>query len=174
MEILDTLLHRRSIRSFTGGDIPRETVEALLVAGMSGPAGKGKRPWRFVVVEDAETISRLAQARDPKQKLFDTASLVIAVFGDPSIADTWVEDCSVAMTNMHLAADALGLGSCWVQARMRIAADGTPSSDYVGRILDAPEGLFLEAMLVVGNICEHPAPHTAADVDMSLVSWESF
>ena len=107
MEILDTLLHRRSIRSFTGGDIPRETVEALLVAGMSGPAGKGKKPWRFVVVEDAKTISRLAQARDPKQKLFDTASLVIAVFGDPSIADTWVEDCSVAMTNMHLAADAL-------------------------------------------------------------------
>ena len=96
MEILDTLLHRRSIRSFTGGDIPRETVEALLVAGMSGPAGKGKKPWRFVVVKDAETISRLAQARDPKQKLFDTASLVIAVFGDPSIADTWVEDCSVA------------------------------------------------------------------------------
>ena len=109
MEILDTLLHRRSIRSFSGGSIPRETIEALLVAGMSGPAGKGKKPWRFVVVEDTETISLLAQARDPKQKLFDTASLVIAVFGDPSIADTWVEDCSVAMANMHLAADALGL-----------------------------------------------------------------
>ena len=96
------------------------------------------------------------------------------MFGDPSIADTWVEDCAVAMTNMHLAADALGLGSCWVQARMRTAVDGTPSSDYVGRILDAPEGLSLEAMLVVGNICEHPAPHTVADIDMSLVSWESF
>ena len=172
MEILDTLLRRRSIRSFTGGSIPRETVEALLVAGMSGPAGKGKKPWRFVVVKDAETISRLAQARDPKQKLFDTASLVIAVFGDPSIADTWVEDCSVAMANMHLAADALGLGSCWVQARMRTAADGTPSGDYVSH--GAPEGLSLEAMLVVGTICEHPAPHTAADIDMSLVSWESF
>ena len=154
MEILDMLLHRRSIRSFTGGGIPRETVEALLVAGMSGPAGKGKKPWRFVVVEDAETISRLAQARDPKQKL--------------------VEDCSVAMTNMHLAADALGLGSCWVRARMRTAADGMSSGDYVRRVLDAPEGLSLEAMLVVRNICEHPAPHTAADIDMSLVSWESF
>ena len=66
------------------------------------------------------------------------------MFGDPTIADTWVEDCSVAMTNMHLAADALGLGSCWVQARMRTAVDGTPSSDYVGRILDAPEGLSLK------------------------------
>ena len=57
---------------------------------------------------------------------------------------------------------------------MRTTADGMPSGDYVRRILDAPEGLFLEAMLVVGNICEHPAPHTAADIDMSLVSWESF
>lgn len=142
---------------------------------MSGPAGKGKKPWRFVVVEDAKTISRLAQARDPKQKLFDTASLVIAVFGDPSIADTWVEDCSVAMTNMHLAADALGLGSCWVQARMRTAAlTVCPRATTCAACSTHPEGLSLEAMLVVGNICEHPAPHTAADIDMSLVSWESF
>lgn len=174
MEIIDTLLHRRSIRSFTGGRIPRETIDALLAAGMAGPAGKGKKPWRFVVVEDAETISRLAQARDPKQKLFDTASLVIAVFGDPSIADTWVEDCSVAMTNMHLATDALGLGSCWVQARMRTTSDGSSSSDYVGRVLHAPEGLALEAMLVVGTIGEHPTPHAPDDIDKSLVSWERF
>ena len=41
MEFLDTLLHRRSIRSFTGGDIPRDVVEKLLVAGMAGPVGKG-------------------------------------------------------------------------------------------------------------------------------------
>ncbi len=174
MEFLDTLLHRRSIRSFTGGDIPRDDVEKLLVAGMAGPAGKGKKPWRFVVVQNRDTIAKLAGARDPKQKLFDTASLVIAVFGDPSVADTWIEDCSVAMANMHLAADAMGLGSCWVQGRMRTAVDGTPTGDYVCRALSVPEGLELEAMLVVGTIEEHPAPHTAADVDLSLASWESF
>ncbi len=174
MEFLDTLLHRRSIRSFTGGDIPRDAVEKLLVAGMAGPAGKGKKPWRFVVVQNASTIRALAGARDPKQKLFDTASLVIAVFGDPSVSDTWIEDCSVAMANMHLAADAMGFGSCWVQGRMRTAVDGSPAGDYVGRVLGAPEGLALEAMLVVGTIDAHPAPHTAEDADMSRVSWESF
>lgn len=174
MEFLDTLLHRRSIRSFTGEDIPRDAVEKLLVAGMAGPAGKGKKPWRFVVARKPETIRALAGARDPKQKLFDTASLVIAVFGDPNVADTWVEDCSVAMANMHLAADAMGFGSCWVQGRMRTAVDGGASSDYVRRVLGVPEGLELEAMLVVGTIDEHPAPHTAADIDLSRVSWESF
>ena len=174
MEFLDALLHRRSIRSFTGGDIPRDDVEKLLVAGMAGPAGKGKKPWRFVVVQNRDTIAKLACARDPKQKLFDTASLVIAVFGDPQVADTWIEDCSVAMTNMHLMADVMGYGSCWVQGRMRITADGTTSSDYVRRVLDVPEGLELEAMLVAGTIDEHPAPHTQADVDLSRVSWESF
>ncbi len=174
MEFSDILLHRRSIRSFTGGDIPRGVVEKLLVAGMAGPVGKGKKPWRFVVVQDRDTIAKLAGARDPKQKLFDTASLVIAVFGDPSVSDTWVEDCSVAMANMHLAADAMGYGSCWVQGRMRTAVDGAPTGDFVGRVLGAPEGLMLEAMLVVGTIEAHPAPHTAADADQSCVSWESF
>ena len=174
MEFLDTLLHRRSIRSFTGDDIPRGDVEKLLVAGMAGPAGKGKKPWRFVAVKKPETIRALAGARDPKQKLFDTASLVIVVFGDPSVSDTWVEDCSIAMANMHLAADAMGYGSCWVQVRMRTACDGAPSVDYVRRVLGAPEGLVPEAMLVAGTIDAHPAPHTPSDADLSLASWESF
>lgn len=174
MEFLDTLLNRRSIRSFAGGAVSRDVVEKLLVAGMAGPVGKGKKPWRFVVVQDAATIAKLSGARDPKQKLFDTASLVIAVFGDPQVADTWVEDCSVAMANMHLAADAMGLGSCWVQGRMRTAVDGASASDYVLGVLGVPEGLALEAMLVVGTIDSHPAPHTASDADFSLVSWETF
>lgn len=174
MEFLETLLHRRSIRAFTGGQIPCETVESLLVAGMAGPCGRGRAPWRFVVVQNPETIARLAFARDPKQAIFDTASLVIAVFGDPSVSDTWVEDCSVAMANMHLAADAAGLGSCWVQGRMRTARDGSSASDYVRGVIGVPASLELEAMLVAGTIDAHPTPHTPADADMSHVSWEAF
>lgn len=33
--------------------------------------------------------------------------------------DVWTEDCSIAMSNMHLVADSLGLGSCWIQERCR-------------------------------------------------------
>ena len=171
MEILDTLLHRRSIRSFTGEGIPRETVEALLVAGMSGPAGKGKKPWRFVVVEDAETISRLAQARDPKQKLFDTASLVIAVFGDPSIADTWVEDCSLVMGNMMAQAASEGLGTCWVQARGRFAADGLSAGAYVAQRFSAPQGAELECILSIGIPAQPPQPRTSDQLPWDRVIW---
>ena len=171
MEILDTLLHRRSIRSYTGGGIPRETVEALLVAGMSGPAGKGKKPWRFVVVEDAETISRLAQARDPKQKLFDTASLVIAVFGDPSIADTWVEDCSLVMGNMMAQAASEGLGTCWVQARGRFAADGLSAGAYVAQRFSAPQGAELECILSIGIPAQPPQPRTSDQLPWDRVIW---
>ena len=57
-------------------------------------------------------------------ELPDIAMAAIAVLGNPEAADTWIEDCSIVMANMHLEAAASGVGSCWVQGRMRTAADG--------------------------------------------------
>jgi len=37
------------------------------------------------------------------------------VLGDPMQNDCWVEDGSIAAISMQYQAEALGLGSCWVQ-----------------------------------------------------------
>ena len=43
------------------------------------------------------------------------ADSAVVVIADPEKTDVWTEDCSIAMAYMHLAADSLGLGSCWIQ-----------------------------------------------------------
>ena len=76
--------------------------------------------------------------------------------------DAWVEDCSLALGNMHLMADYLGLGSCWIQGRMREAEDGRSTEEFLRELLAFPVELKLEAMLAVGIAESHPEPYTAA------------
>lgn len=172
MALMDILMKRRSVRSYTGEPVSRKNLEKILTAGLIGPTGKGKKPWRFVVVTDPEKLEGLSGMRKPALAAFKTAGAAIAVFGDPGVSDTWVEDCSIAMENMHVMADDLGLGSVWIQSRLREAINGGASSDYARQVLGVENGYELEAVLLVGRIHSHPTYHTKADVDWSFVTWD--
>ena len=171
----DLLLHRRSVRQYTDGRVPREQLERIVRAGLLSPTGRNKRDWEFVVVEDREMLERLSRARSGgAAKMLSGAAAAIVVFGDPLATDVWCEDCSIAMSNMHLMADSLGLGSCWIQGRLRTAEDGRSTDAFVREALGVPEGLSLEAMLSIGVPAKCPVAHAMDDADMSRVHWEQF
>ena len=119
MDFLELLLTRRSIRKYTGEPIPQEALEAVLHAGLASPASRARRPWELVVVQDPATLEKLSHCRVGSAKMLAGASAAIVVFADQTKTDVWTEDCSILMSNMHLMAHALGLGSCWVQGRLR-------------------------------------------------------
>ena len=98
----------------------------------------------------------------------------MALFRRATAVSVWVEDCSIVMANMHLMADALGLGSCWVQCRLREASDSRPTEEYVRDLLHYPETYHLEAILALGVIDSHPAPHTLEDLQTDKVHYETF
>jgi nitroreductase len=52
--LYENILTRRSIRSFKKQDIPRETVEKIVEAGLAAPSSKNSNPWYFLVVEGRE------------------------------------------------------------------------------------------------------------------------
>lgn len=54
------------------------------------------------------------------------------------------------MANMHLEASASGVASCWIQGRMRTAADGRSTQDFVADLLNIPAPYQLEAILSLG------------------------
>ena len=81
MTLMETLLARHSTRKFTGEKTPREYIEQIARAGLTGPVGRNKKPWKLVAVDDVETIEKLSAARTPRQGIFDTTTAVIAVFG---------------------------------------------------------------------------------------------
>ena len=156
MDVLNAILKRRSIREYNGQSIPDAVLAQVILAGIMSESSRGRQPWEFVVVREKEKLESLSECREAGAGMLKNADAAIVVFGDESKTDVWIEDCSIAMANMHLAADSLGLGSCWIQGRLRERTDGTSAEDYVRELLGVPENLKLEAILSLGMIDGHP------------------
>lgn len=58
----DYVLTRRSIRRYQDRPVPRETLEQILTAATWAPSAHNRQPWRFAVIEKADTRQRLALA----------------------------------------------------------------------------------------------------------------
>jgi nitroreductase len=58
----DAIEQRRSIRKFKPDPIPDEFITALLDAARLAPSGCNAQPWRFKIVKDQGTKSKLAKA----------------------------------------------------------------------------------------------------------------
>ena len=174
MELLKTMLHRRSVRQYAPGKVDKEKLDMILKAGLSSASGRAIRPWELIVIEDPETLKKLTGAREPQQNMLAEAGAAIAVIADPEKSSTWVEDCSIVMANMHLMADHLGLGSCWIQCRMRMAHNGETTNDFVRGLLGYPDNMQIEAILSIGNLSEHPQPYMEEDLPMDKVHYETY
>ena len=102
------------------------------------------------------------------------ASAAIVVAANPGMSDVWIEDCSIVMSNMHLMADSLGLGSCWIQGRLREAANGQTTEDYLRELLGYPEDFCLEAVLSLGMPQAHQEKTELSELPMDKVHWEKY
>lgn len=60
--LLAAIRDRRSIRRYQTDSIPRAALEEVLAAAVWAPSAHNRQPWRFVIVEGAETRERLAAA----------------------------------------------------------------------------------------------------------------
>ena len=149
-DLLNTMLHRRSIRQYTGEHIPEEQLQSVIQAGLLSASGRRLRPWELIVVRDRDTLEKLSDCREGAAKMLAGADCAIVVLGDLEKSDTIIEDCSIVMANMHLMASSLELGSCWIQGRMRNAPDGGTTEAYVRELLAIPEQYQLEAILSLG------------------------
>ena len=147
--ILQAMKNRRSIRSYTGESVPKEDLDLIVEACLTSASGHADYPWDIVVVQDPELVHKLAGARLGAANMLNTAGAAIVLTADEQFS-TWIEDCSIVLTNMHLLADALGYGSCWIQVRMRDAAEGGSSEDYVRSLVKVPKGFRVEAILSIG------------------------
>jgi len=129
-----------------------------LRAGLMAPTSKGQRGWHFVVVEDRMDLEKLSDAKDLGGQFLKDAPLAIVVLGNPMQNDCWVEDGSIAAISMQYQAEALGLGSCWVQMRRRGLSDGTTADTVIRGVLDIPEEWSCLCVLAVGHKADERKP----------------
>lgn len=174
MDMLDAILARRSVRQYTAEPIPEDRLNAILYAGLAAASSKNRRPWEFIVVRDRAMLDKLGECRPGASNLLGKCTAAIVVCADTEAVDVWVEDCGSAMTQMHLMADALGVGSCWLQIRLRKAADGRDSADVVRSLLGVPAKYGVMCMLTLGMPAEHPAPRKADELPLEKIHHEHF
>lgn len=163
----ELLVNRRSIRRYTPESLKPEEVQLILEAGLLAPTSKSSRPWQFIVVEDREMLSRLAECKEAGAAPIARATLAIVVAADPTLSDPWIEDASIAAAYMQLQAADLGLGSCWIQVRDRYRTDGVSANEYIQELLGLPETLPVVCVMTFGHKDEERRP-----VDTSKLLWE--
>lgn len=157
---LQLLQSRRSIRQFQDKPVEKEKVDQLVECMLRSPSSRNLNPWEFVVVDDKETLAALSQAKPHGAGFIKKAPLAIAVCAHPEVCDVWIEDCSIASILIHLAAADLGLGSCWVQLRLREYAAGGTASQHAAQILGLTGDMEVEAIIAIGYPGEQKKGHS--------------
>ena len=175
MDLFDLLLTRRSIRQYTGQPVSQEDLRAVLAAGLLSPSSRSRRPWELVVVQDPAMLEQLSHCRQGSARMLAGAAAAILVFADQTKSDVWTEDCAIVMSNMHLMAHHLGLGSCWIQGRLRQSEDDRETTDaYCRRLLGVSEPYALEAILSLGHPAVQPPAYAPEDIGWNKVHWDTF
>lgn len=167
MDLLELMKQRRSVRSYTCEMVSEEDLNKILMAGLLSASGRAIRPWEMIVVQSPDTLCKMAESRDHGAKMLEGAKAAVVVIADETKTDVWTEDCSIVMANMHLMASSLGVGSCWIQGRLRKSVGEDSTEGYMRKLLGFPENYRLEATLSLGMPEEIKEP---AEVTKDL--WE--
>lgn len=127
-EVIKCLVERRSCKKYLPKQVDEAALQEVLLAGTYAPSGKNRQAAKILVVQKPEDVAALQRLNaavlgNPEGKPFYGAPTVLVVLADAEV-NTAVEDGSVVMENLMLAAHSLGLGSCWVhRAREVFASD---------------------------------------------------
>jgi nitroreductase len=171
---LPLITKRRSIRRFKTHRVEREKIDSILEAALRAPSSRGFNPWQFVVVTEPALLKKLSGAKEHGSAFLKGAPLGIVVCADPGISDVWVEDTSIATIFIQLAAESIGLSSCWIQVRKRKHQEGVSAEDFVRTTLGIPGKLCVASMVAIGYPDEEKPPHKKESLPWDKVHVNTF
>lgn len=165
---------RKSIRSFKNKPVSWKTVIEVIDSAIQGPAAGNDLPLKFIIVEDPNTIERLAKASE--QTWISEAPILVAVVSDDTLLEKQYGDkgrvycrqqSGAAIMTLLLKITDLDLSACWV---------GSYSDYDVKFILEIPDSWQIEALIPIGY--ESSSPKNKSKVRKRAIEkylkWESF
>jgi nitroreductase len=120
MEFLDLVNQRESIRNYDPEKpVANHILKNILEAGRLAPSAANLQPWQFIVIISDEKLAAVRESY-PRSWFMD-APCVLAVTGDQNSAwhradgySSIETDLTIAMDHIILAAESVGVGTCWV------------------------------------------------------------
>jgi nitroreductase len=151
-DVFTAIRNRRSIRKYKNRKVEEGKLKQIIEAGGLAPSAKNVQDWRFVIVRDKQLRQALVAAAG-NQTFIGQAPVVIVCCtvmpeyilscGQPA----GVIDGAIALDHMTLAAQALGLGTCWI---------GKFDPVKVRKICNIPESVGIVELLTLGYADETP------------------
>ena len=138
MEAMEAILTRRSTRRMKPELPPRELIERVIEAGRAAPSGSNSQSTHLLVITRQEILTELAalveaafadmevgpdayvslrhsvNAAKKGGYVFHYGAPVLVVTANKKGYGNAMADSACALENMMVAANALGLGSCWI------------------------------------------------------------
>ena len=116
-DFFEIIRTRRSCRSYRKEQIKDEELKTVLEAGTYAPTSRGKQAPFIVAVQNEELLARLAKMNAEvmgvtSNPYYDAPTYILVVVSTES--HNPICDGSCVLENMMLAANALGLGTCWI------------------------------------------------------------
>jgi nitroreductase len=145
--VIDAIMRRKSIRRYTTQQPPDEILHTIVLAGQQAPfaAQLGslllkrdvkknpfKAPLLFTICVDVYRMDQVMAARGWQRSMSDVGTLLLGI-----------QDAAYMAENMVLAAESLGLGSCYLGAAPMYA-------DRIIKEYDLPEKVFPLVQLTMG------------------------
>lgn len=156
---LEIIRTRRSCRSYKPEQITDDQLNLVLEAGTYAPTSRGLQSPFIVAVQNKELLNRLAKMNAEVMGVttnpYYDAPTYILVFV-PEDAPNGVQDASLVLENMMLAAHAQGLGSCWIHREREMFA--TEEGKELMAQWGLPEGLVGIGALSLGYPDGEPSP----------------
>lgn len=159
--IIESLYQRKSVRAYEDRDIPEDMRKLILESAMQAPSAGCQQLYTILNITDQGLKERLAESCD-HQPFIAKAPMVLVFCADckkwydayeeagctprlPGVGDLMlaVTDTAIAAQNAVVAAESLGIGSCYI-------GDIMENCEEQRSILQLPEYVFPAVMLVFG------------------------
>lgn len=170
--VMSSMLNRRSVRRYIPQEVSREDIMQLLTAASWAPSGNNLQPWRFSVVMDNKDLIKELSSLTIFNNWVQNSSCLISVFLDTKATDSRIQDIylkhvqsmGAAIQNMLLAANELGLSTCWIGEILK-------NEDKVRDLLGVSNDLQLMAVIAVGYSNKNDLKSKRRDISENILSW---
>jgi len=176
-EITESILSRRSVRKYKSEQVPQETLQDVIKAGIYAPNGGNMQQWHFTAIQNAEILKELnelikkafAMSEDSPNPFIKSgipyakSEQFCFYYGAPSLVlissdkanPNAMADCACAAENVQLAAYAEGLGSVFVNQPTWF--DDNPDVRALLTRIGVPENYHVGASVALGYTEVRPA-----------------
>lgn len=154
--VWNIIKERRDIRKYQLRDVSDNLILDIIEAGAFAHSEGNSQPWEFIIIRNPQMKKAIVETCYNQMWMLEAPVLIVAcinmrlasaIYGERGEKLLGIQGVAAAMQNMLLAAETLGLGSCWV---------GSFIESRISILTKCPEYVRPCAVITIGWPAEKP------------------